>query len=109
MAILVPEIRLSIRSLRIVVLAIFLLHAVVGFLLYRWRVISQSSLGESDWIIFGVPFWVACAAYMGAFTFSPYLRPRSVYRYVGLMVLSFAGATFCWFFYMFFAAKSYGT
>ncbi len=38
-----------------------------------------------------------------------YLRPRSMYRYVGLTVLSLAGAAFCWLFYMFFAANTYGT
>jgi len=109
MASLAPEVRLSIRSLRIVVVAIFLSHAVIGFLLYRWRVISQSALAGSDLIIFGLPFWLAFATYWVSFTVSPYLRPRSIYRYVGLTVLSFAGAAFCWFFYMFFAVNTYGT
>lgn len=97
------------RCLRIVVVVVFITHAIVGFLLYRWRVISQSSLAGSEWIVFGIPFWLAFAAYWVALTFSPYLRPRSVYRYIGLTVLSFAGATFCWFCYMFFAANTYGT
>jgi hypothetical protein len=109
MAFLSPEVRLSMRSLRIIVVAVFISHALIGFLLYRWRVVSQTSLAGSDWIIFGIPFWVASAAYFLAFTFSPYLRPRSVYRCVGLTVLSIAGAVFCWFFYMFFAANTYGT
>jgi len=65
-----PEIRLSMRWLRVIVVAIFLGHAVVGFLFYRWRVVSQSSLSGSDWIVFGIPFWVAFAAYWAVFTVS---------------------------------------
>jgi hypothetical protein len=112
MASLAPEVRLSMRSLRIIWIAVFITHAVTGFLLYRWRALSHdspASLAGSDWIVFGIPFWLAFAAYFAVFTFSPYLRPRSVYRYVGLTVLSFAGAFFCWLFYMFFAANTYGT
>jgi hypothetical protein len=112
MAFLAPEVRLSIPALRIVWIVVFMSHAVVGFLLYRWRVLSrfsESSLAGSDWMVFGVPFWFAFGAYFIAFTFSPYLRPRSVYRYVGLAVLSFAGAFFCCLFYMLFAVNIYGT
>src|SRR5438128_7844596 len=101
MAFLAPEIRLSMRALRIIWVGVFVSHAVIGFLFYRWRVLSHdavSLLAGSDWVVFGIPFWLAFAAYLLAFTFSPYLRPRSVYRYVGLTVLSFAGAVFCWFF-----------
>src|SRR5205807_2206468 len=108
MAFLAPEIRLSISTLRIVWLGVFISHAIVGFLLYRWRVLSQSQLADSGWVVFGIPFWLAFLAYLVAFTFSAYLRPRSIYRYVGLTVLSFAGAFFCWLFYMFFAANTYG-
>jgi hypothetical protein len=111
MACLAPEVRLSKSALRTVWVAVFMSHAVVGFLLYRWRALSrfsESSLAGSDWIVFGVPFWFAFAAYFVAFTFSPYLRPRSVYR-VGLAVLSLAGAFFCCLFYMLFAVNIYGT
>jgi len=112
MACLAPEVRLSKSALRTVWVAVFMSHAVVGFLLNRWRALSrfsESSLAGSDWIVFGVPFWFAFAAYFVAFTFSPYLRPRSVYRYVGLAVLSLAGAFFCCLFYMLFAVNIYGT
>ena len=109
MASFAPEVRLSIRVLRIVWLGVFIVHAIVGFLLYRWRALSDSQLADSDWLVFGIPFWLAFFAYLVAFTFSEYLRPRSVYRYVGLTVLSFAGAAFCWLFYMLFAANTYGT
>ncbi len=109
MASFVPEVLLSMRSLRIIWVVVFMCQAVVGFLLYRWRIISQSSLSASDWIVFGIPFWFAVAGYLVAFTFSPYLRPRSIYRYVGLTVLSFAGAFFCLLLYMIFAANTYGT
>ena len=106
------DVRLSMRSLRIIWIAVFVAHGVIGFLLYRWRASfhgSPPSLAGSDWIVFGIPFWLAFAAYWLAFTFSPYLRPRSIYRYAGLTVLSFAGAVFCWLFYMLFAVNTYGT
>jgi hypothetical protein len=112
MASLAPEVRVSMRSLRIIWIAVFITHAVIGFLLYRWRALSHGSpppLAGSDWIVFGLPFWFAFAAYWLAFTFSPYLRPRSIYRYAGLTVLSFAGAFFCWLFYMLFPVNTYGT
>jgi len=112
MASLAPEVRLSVPALRIVWVAVFMSHATVGFLLYRWRVLSRfsaSSLAGSDWVVFGVPFWFAFSAYFIAFTFSLYLRPRSVYRYVGLAVLSLADAFFCCLFYMLFAVNIYGT
>src|SRR5439155_3579345 len=103
-----PRVRLSMRLLWVIAIAIFLSHAVIGFLLYRWRVISQSAFAH-DWIVFGVPFWLAFAAYWAAFLVSPYLRRRSVYRYIGFTVLAFAGAACCWFFYMLLAANFYGT
>jgi hypothetical protein len=43
MAFLAPEVRLSILALRVVWLAVFMTHAVIGFLLYRWRVLSRFS------------------------------------------------------------------
>ena len=61
MACLAPEVRLSKSALRTVWVAVFMSHAVVGFLLYGWRALSrfsESSLAGSDWIVFGVPFLV---------------------------------------------------
>ena len=95
--------------LRIVWLGVFIAHAISGFLLYRWRALSDSHLADNDWLVFGLPFWLAFLTYLVAFIFSEYLRPRSLYRYVALTVLSFAGAAFCCLFYMFFAANTYGT
>jgi hypothetical protein len=52
---------------------------------------------------------LAWAGYWFALAGSPYLRPRSVYRHLGLIVLSFAGLFFLTWFWMLFALNIYGS
>jgi hypothetical protein len=101
--------RISIGALRLCFVVIFLTHIAVGFLLYRWRVISDSAIADSDWLIFGLPFWLAFGSYCFVFVTSSYLRPRSLYRQIGLVVLSFASAFGSFWLYMFLALNTYGS
>jgi hypothetical protein len=49
------------------------------------------------------------AGYWFVLAGSPNLRPRSVYRHLGLIVLSFAGLFFSTWFWMLFALNIYGS
>jgi hypothetical protein len=89
--------------------AIFLAHIVAGFLLYRWRVVSDSAITDNDWLVFGLPFWLAFGSYCFVFVASSYLRPRSLYRHIGLVVLSLASAFGSLCIYMLLALNTYGS
>ena len=101
--------RISIGGVRLCFAAIFLAHIVAGFFLYRWRVVSHSAITDNDWLVLGLPFWLAFAGYCFLFVASSYLRPRSIYRHIGLLALSLASAfgSFC--LYMFLALNTYGS
>jgi hypothetical protein len=51
---------------------------------------------------------LAWLGYFISFAGSPYLRPRSVYRYVGLAILAVAGVFFSTLFWLLFAVNIYG-
>jgi hypothetical protein len=79
----------------------------VAFLLYRWNAISHQAEVSPHLLFFVLPL-LAWAAYWFALVGSPYLRPRSLYRHCGLVVLSFAGVFFSTWFWMLFAVNIYG-
>src|SRR5215468_1296672 len=87
---------------------IFAAYITVGFLLYRWRVLSQSPARQSDLLVFGVPFLIAWAAFWFALWRSPFFRPRALYVYVAIVAASFAAAFLAFWLYMIFAATIYG-
>ena len=99
--------RRAVSGLLLVV--VFVTHCLVGFMLYRGRVVSRWPISDSDFVVFAVPFFVALLAYAYVLLFSPWLRPRSVLRYIGLsaacLLLVFL-STWC---YMFFALNTYGS
>lgn len=93
---------------RALFVAVWLLYAGIEFLLYRWNALS-----EPNPVPYQLQFYVlsllAWAGYWFALAGSPYLRPRSGYRHLGLIVLSFAGLFFSTWFWMLFALNIYGS
>jgi hypothetical protein len=61
----------------------------------------------SHLLFFSLPL-LAWAGSWFALVGSPYLRPRSLYRHCGLVVLLFAGVFFSTWFWMLFAVNIYG-
>jgi hypothetical protein len=77
-------------------------------LLYRWNTLSEPNPVPYQLQFHILPF-LTWAGYWFALAGSPYLRPRSVYRHLGLIVLSFAGLFFSRWFWMLFAVNIYGS
>jgi len=85
---------------------IFSLYGVVGFLLYRGRVIPHWGFCQSDLAIFGLPFLSAFFANAGVLFFL--IRPLSSARAIRHLAVSFAlTALACWI-YMVCAVNMYG-
>jgi len=88
---------------------VFVLHCLFGFLLYRGRLVSHWPICNSDLFVFAAPLVLAMAGYAYVLCSSPWLRPRSALRYFGLsaacLVLAFL-SSWC---YMVFALNTYGS
>jgi hypothetical protein len=93
---------------RTLFVALWLLYAGVELLLYRWNALSEPNPVPYQLQFYMLPL-LAWAGYWFALAGSPYLRPRSVYRHLGLIVLSFAGLFFLTWFWMLFALNIYGS
>ena len=101
----------SVRSHRLSVLMlalVLMVYGLVGFLLYRGRRFSQSSFFESDLNIFTVPFLSAIVAYSCVLFSSGWLRPRSLAKWVGLLLIGFILACLSFWAYMVCALNTYG-
>jgi hypothetical protein len=97
----------SSRGLVITLLAaVFLLYGVVGFMLYRGRVIPHWAFCQSDFVIFALPFLAAILANAGVLFF--WMRPQSLARVARHLAISFALAVLAWLVYMVCAVNTYG-
>ena len=93
---------------RMLFVAVWLLYTGIEFLLYRWNALSEPNRVPYQLQFYVLPL-LAWAGYWLALACSPYLRPRSIYRQVGLIVLSFGGLFFATWFWMLFALNIYGS
>jgi len=89
--------------------AVFLAHCLIGFVLYRGRAVSGWRICDSDAVVFGVPFLLALAGYAYVLFASPWSRRRSFLP--GLLVgvaciVLVLLSTWC---YMFEALNTYGS
>jgi hypothetical protein len=66
--------------------SVFVLSGVLGFILYRGRIVSHWSF-DSDLVFIAVPFLSAFIANAYVLFSSSWLRPRTVARLVGLLIL----------------------
>jgi hypothetical protein len=72
---------------RTLFISIWIAYSTISFLLYRWNALSGGSVVPYQLTFLALPL-LAWAGYWLALVASPYLRPRSLYRYCGLFVLS---------------------
>jgi hypothetical protein len=97
------------RRVSIALLAsVFVLYGLVGFLLYRGRCVSHWPFCDSDLVIFALPFLLAFVTNAYVLFSSSWLRPRSMARQVGLLLVSFILAFLSFWAYMVFAVNTYG-
>ena|ERR1700720_1145153 len=87
-------------------IATWLAYSSVAFFLYRCAALTHR--GFSEIVGFIVLSSLAWLGYFISLAGSPYLRPRSVYRYLGLAVLAAAGVFFSTWFWLLFAVNIYG-
>jgi hypothetical protein len=99
--------RFSIAWGRFYFIAVWVVYCGAAFLLARRNVISHQHPRDLP-LVFPVLALAAWAGYWFALTGSPYLRPRSLYRYIGLFFLSFAGLFFSMLMWLFLAVNVYG-
>ena len=92
---------------RFLFIAVWIAYSALSFFLYRWNAVRHGSAVSGP--VFIVLLCLAFAGYWFALVGSPYLRPRSLYRYCGLLVLSLAGLFFSTWFWMLFALNLYGS
>ncbi len=98
---------MSIAAARWYFIAVWLAYCVAAFLLARHGSLHPEA---TRWTprAFAALALAAFAGYWHALAASVYLRPRSLYRHLGLAVLAFAGlffSTLCW---AFFVTGAYG-
>jgi hypothetical protein len=92
---------------RFLFVAVWLVYCAMAFLLAHWNVTAHAHPHDTR-LLFSL---LAVAAWFGfwfALVGSPYLRPRSPYRHLGLLVLSFAGLFFSSWLWVFVVANTYG-
>ena len=87
-------------------IATWMAYCSICFFLYRSAALTHR--GFSPIMGFVVLPSLAWLGYFISLAGSPYLRPRSVYRYVGLAVLAAAGVFFSTWFWLLFALNMYG-
>jgi hypothetical protein len=87
-------------------IATWLAYCCVGFLTYHWAVLTHRGFSPIvGFIVLPLLAWLGDFFSLAA---SPYLRPRSLYRYVGLVFLAAAGVFFSTWFWLLFAVNIYG-
>src|SRR5438067_5322694 len=99
--------RFSMSLGRFYFVVVCIAYCSLAFLLARWNVISHQQPVDLrlGFALLGLAAW---AGYWFALLGSPYLRPRSVYRHIGLFALSFAALVFSTFLWMLVAVNVYG-
>jgi hypothetical protein len=80
--------RFSMATGRLWFIATWILYCSVGFWLHRWAALSRHAI--SPIVGFVVMPALAWLGYFISLAGSPYLRPRSLYRYIGLVFLALA-------------------
>jgi hypothetical protein len=88
-------------------IAVWVIYCTVAFLLARWNVTSHHHPRDLR-VVFALLAVAAWAGFWLALAGSPYLRPRSVYRHIGLLFLSFAGLFFSTWLWLLFVLNIYG-
>ena len=99
--------RFSMAWGRFYFIAVWVVYCIFAFLLARWNATSHQHPRDLR-LMFALLAFAAWAGYWLALVGSPYLRPRSVYRHCGLVVLSFAALFFPTWFWLLFAVNIYG-
>jgi hypothetical protein len=99
--------RFSLARGRLYFAAVWVWYCTLAFILAGWNVTSHHQPLDMR-LAFAALALAAWAGYWFALTGSPYLRPRSLYRYVGLFFLSFAGLFFSTLIWLFLAVNVYG-
>jgi len=87
----------------------FLFHCLIGFLLYRGRVVSSWRVCDSDLIVFDAPFAFALAGYAWILFASPWLRPRSRVKTSILLAVCLILVFLSTWSYMVLALNTYGS
>jgi hypothetical protein len=90
-------------------IAVFLFHCLLGFVLYRGRVISRWPVCDSDFVVFAAPLVFALTAYAYVLISSPWLRPRSALRYFGMTAVCLILAFLSTWAYLFVSLNNYGS
>jgi hypothetical protein len=96
-------VQFSQRIGRVYFIAVWWAYCAAEFLVMRHGYHRQWAV--PSWFVplpFAIPV-LALGGYWHALAASPYLRPRSLYRHIGIGVLAFAGlffSTCCWVFLM---------
>src|SRR6266404_2966640 len=89
-------------------IAVFLFDCLVGFLLYRGRVVSHWLICDSDLIVFAAPLVFAVTGYAYVLFASRWLRPRSARVHVILSAICLFLVFLSTWTYMVVALNSYG-
>jgi len=104
--------RISMAWGRFYFIAVFITYCAAEFLLGRWTALSLRRGADvrplARPLVLSLPVF-AWIGYWLALSLSPYLRPRSVYRQCGLVVLAVAGVFFSSLLWMLLLANIYGT
>jgi tRNA (mo5U34)-methyltransferase len=98
--------RFSLAQGRLYFVAVWLVYSSLAFLIARWNVTSHQHPKDLRLVFAGLAV-AAWAGYWFALVGSPYLRPRSVYRHLGLVFLSLAGVFFSTLLWLLLAVKAY--
>ena len=99
--------RFSLARGRLYFALVWLGYCSLAFVLAGWNVTSHQQPIDLR-LVFAVMALLAWAGYWFALAGSPYLRVRSVYRHIGLALLSFAALCFSTFLWLFLAVNIYG-
>ena len=87
-------------------IATWIVYCSAGFSLYRWAALWHRAISPTVGFV-ALPA-LAWLGYFMSLAASPYLRPRSIYRYVGLFVLACAGVFFSTWLWLLVAVNLYG-
>ena len=90
-------------------IAVFLFHCLLRFVLYRGRAVSRWPVCDSDLVVFAAPLVFAITAYAYVLFSSPWLRPRSALRHLGIAAVCLILAFLSTWTYMVVSLNNYGS
>jgi hypothetical protein len=103
--------RFSLSRGKLYFATVWIFYCILAFLLAGWSATAGRTshpLSINIWLIIGL---VAVGAWLGlwfALAGSPYLRPRSIFRHIVLVILSFTAVMFGTFVWLVFALNIFG-